>query len=122
MKIEGSGSASRSGFGSISQRHESADPDPHPHQNIMDPKHWHQYQLLRICISFVQIRIRLLMPRRMTGGNSNIPEQTIESIPSQQCSGSGCFWAAWIRISIYFLYGSVYGSFHQQAKKATENP
>ncbi len=33
MKIEGSGSGSRS----ISQRHGSADPDPH--QNVMDPEH-----------------------------------------------------------------------------------
>jgi hypothetical protein len=38
MKLEGSGSASGSESGSISQRHGSADPDPH--QNVMDPQHW----------------------------------------------------------------------------------
>jgi hypothetical protein len=37
MKIVGSGSASGSESGSISQRHGSADPDPH--QNVMDPQH-----------------------------------------------------------------------------------
>jgi hypothetical protein len=36
MKIEGSGSESRSR--PISQRYGSADPDPH--QNVMDPQHW----------------------------------------------------------------------------------
>jgi hypothetical protein len=35
-KIAGSGS--KSGSGSISQRHGSANPDPH--QNVMDPEHW----------------------------------------------------------------------------------
>ncbi len=39
MKIEGSGSASGSESGSITQRHGSADPDPDPHQNVMDPEH-----------------------------------------------------------------------------------
>jgi hypothetical protein len=40
MKIEGSGSASGSGYesGSISQRHGFADPDPDPHQNVIDPQ------------------------------------------------------------------------------------
>jgi hypothetical protein len=38
-KTAGPGSAS--GYGSISQRHESADPDPDqdPHQNVIDPQH-----------------------------------------------------------------------------------
>jgi hypothetical protein len=40
MKIEGSGSASGSETGSISQRHGSAVPDPDQHQNVMDPQHW----------------------------------------------------------------------------------
>jgi hypothetical protein len=37
MKIEGSGSASGSESGAISQRHGSTTPDPDPHQNVMDP-------------------------------------------------------------------------------------
>jgi hypothetical protein len=37
MKIAGSGTASESGSGSISQRHGSADPDLH--QNVIDPQH-----------------------------------------------------------------------------------
>jgi hypothetical protein len=37
-KIAGSGS--KSGSGSIGQRHGSADPDPDPPQNVMDPQHW----------------------------------------------------------------------------------
>ncbi len=40
IKIAGSGSASGSESGSISQRHGSADPDPH--QNVMDPQHWQE--------------------------------------------------------------------------------
>ncbi len=41
MKIEGSGSASGSESGSVSQRQGSADPYPDfdPHQNFMDPQH-----------------------------------------------------------------------------------
>jgi hypothetical protein len=38
-KIAGSGSAPRSGSGSISQRHGSADPDPDLTQNVLDPQH-----------------------------------------------------------------------------------
>ncbi len=48
-KIAGSGSASGSEFGSISQRHGSADPDPDPHQNVMDPQHClKEYKALKI--------------------------------------------------------------------------
>ncbi len=42
-KIAGSGS--RSGSGSISQKHGSADPDPP--QNVMDPQQWFIYTVLR---------------------------------------------------------------------------
>ncbi len=40
MKIAGSGFASGSESGSISQRHRSEDPDPDSHQNVMDPQDW----------------------------------------------------------------------------------
>jgi hypothetical protein len=41
-KIAGSGAASGSESGSISQRPGSADPDPDPHQNVKDPQHSRQ--------------------------------------------------------------------------------
>ncbi len=44
-KIEGS--RSKSGSGSISQRHGSVDPDPDAHQNVMDPEHCWAPQLKR---------------------------------------------------------------------------
>ncbi len=55
------------------------------HHEQLDKKHCIS---INYRIRFVQIRIRLLIKRRMTAGIP-IPDQTIEGIPSQQCSWSG---------------------------------
>jgi hypothetical protein len=56
----GSGIASGSESGSISQRHGSADPDPH--KNVMDPQHW---------CSANKYSVNMLKPKREYQGSGS---------------------------------------------------
>jgi hypothetical protein len=63
-QIAGSGSASGSESGAISQRHGSADPDPDPDppQNIMDAQHWLSIFFPLDMIVFVQASCCSVLP------------------------------------------------------------